>query len=214
MDVLINNGWLLLRGASLTLWMSAASIGIAATLGLAFALVQVFAAWPLRALVEVYLFVMRGVPLLVLLFGMYYALPYAGMDIDPATGGILVISLYFAAFMSEVFRGAILAVPRVQWDAGRALGMHGSALMTNVVLPQAVRTAGPPFINTCIMIVKGTSLVSIIGLWDLTQIGRQIVERTLAPFSVFGGVALIYFFICFALSLVGRHLERRFGYVH
>lgn len=214
MDILIKNGHLLLSGAAVTLWMSAASIALASLIGGMLALLQVFAWWPLRAVVEVYLYVMRGIPLLVLLFAMYYLLPYAGIDVNPTAGGIIVIALYFSAFMSEVFRAAILAVPRGQWDAARALGMYGRAMMVIVVLPQALRSAGPPFINTCIMIVKGTSLVSIIGLWDVTLAGRQIVERTLAPFAIFGGVAMIYFVICFGLSMIGRHLEKRVAYVH
>jgi His/Glu/Gln/Arg/opine family amino acid ABC transporter permease subunit len=213
-EILLKNAHLLLTGAVITLWMSAASIALATIVGVLLALLQVFAWWPFRAIVEVYLYTMRGIPLLVLLFAMYYMLPYAGIDVNPTLGGIVVIALYFSAFMSEVFRAAILAVPRAQWDAARAFGMHGLSMMVLVVLPQALRSAGPPFINTCIMVVKGTSLVSIIGLWDLTLAGRQIVERTLAPFAIFGGVAMIYFVICFTLSLIGRQLERRVAYAH
>jgi polar amino acid transport system permease protein len=155
---------------------------------------------------------MRGVPLLVLLFAMYYMLPYAGIDVNPTLGGMVVIALYFSAFMSEVFRGAVLSVAKGQWDAARALGMHGRRLMLLVIAPQALRLAGPPFINTCIMLVKGTSLVSIVGLLEVTMAGRQIVERTLAPFQIFAGVAAIYFVICYSLSVYGRYLERRASY--
>jgi polar amino acid transport system permease protein len=214
MDILWKNSHLLLNGAVLTVYLSLASAGISAALGLLLALLQLYAWWPIRAVVEVYLFVVRGVPLLVLLFAMYYMLPYAGIDVSATLGGIIVLALYFAAFMSEVFRGAVQAVPRGQWDAARALGMYGRWLMLIVVLPQAVRLAGPPFVNTCIMLVKGTSLVSIIGLTELTLAGRQIVERTLAPFAIFGGVAATYFCICFVLSTLGRWLERRTSYVH
>lgn len=213
-DILIKNAHLLLSGAVVTLWMSAASIALASLVGVMLALLQVFAWRPFRIMAEAFLYIMPGIPLLVLLFAMYYMLPYAGIDVNPTAGGIVVIALYFSAFMSEVFRASILAVPRGQWDAARALGMYGRVMMMIVVLPQALRSAGPPFINTCIMIVKGTSLVSIIGLWDLTLAGRQIVERTLAPFAIFGGVAVIYFVICFGLSLIGRHLEKRVAYVH
>jgi polar amino acid transport system permease protein len=111
--------------------------------------------------------------------------------------------------MSEVFRAALLAVPRGQWDAGRALGMHGFRLMAVVVLPQAVRLVGPPFISTCITLVKETSLVSTIGLWELTEAGREVLNRTFAAFQVFGCVAAIYFIICYGLSLFGRAMERR-----
>jgi polar amino acid transport system permease protein len=165
-------------------------------------------------MVEVYLYIVRGVPLLVLLFAMYYALPYAGVQVEPVVGGIVVIGAYFGAFMTEVFRGAVLAVPKGQWEAGRAIGMRTPGILRDVVLVQALRVAGAPYINTTIMVVKGTSLVAVIGLADVTFVGRQIVERTLAPFEVFGAVALVYFVICYALSRLGRHVEKRASYVH
>lgn len=213
MDLLFNSLPLLARGAVTTLYLSAGAILVAAGLGVVLALLQLFGGFILRALVEVYLYIVRGVPLLVLLFTMYYALPYANVQIEPATGGILVIGLYFGAFMTEVFRGAVGSVPTGQWEAARAVGLTTPRILVDVVLVQAVRVAGPPFINTCIMVVKGTSLVAIIGLADLTYIGKQIVERTLAPFEIFGAVALVYFVICFALSRLGRYFERRLNYV-
>lgn len=213
-DVLIRSWPLLLRGVGETLLLTVASGILATILGLVFALLQVFAGWLPRFLVETFLYVMRGVPLLVLLFAMYYALPYTGIDLSPRVGGIVVLSTYFSAFMAEIFRGAILAVPKGQWDAARALGMYGRRLLVDVVGPQAVRLAGPSYVNTMIMLVKGTSLVSIIGLWDVTLAGRQIVERTLAAFQIFGAVALIYFVICYSLALCGRYLEKRYSYVH
>lgn len=214
MDLVLASLPLLARGAATTLYLSAAAIVLATLLGLVLALVQLYGGVVLRALVEVYLYLVRGVPLLVLLFSMYYALPYAGVRIEPVTGGILVIAVYFAAFMTEVFRGAVLSVAKGQWEAGRAIGLTTPWVLADVVLQQALRAAGPPFINTCIMAVKGTSLVAIIGLSDVTYVGRQIVERTLAPFEIFGAVALVYFVICFALSRVGQRLERRLNYVH
>ncbi|MGH8851035.1 MAG: amino acid ABC transporter permease, partial [Casimicrobiaceae bacterium] len=163
-DPLLVSVPLLARGAATTAYLSAATIVLATALGLVFALIQLYGGLLLRTAVEIYLYVVRGVPLLVLLFAMYYALPYAGVQIDSATGGIVVISAYFAAFMTEVFRGAVLSIPGGQWDAGRAIGLTTPRILTDVVLKQAMRVAGPPFINTCIMVVKGTSLVSIIGL--------------------------------------------------
>lgn len=213
-DVLLANYHLLLHGAAVTVALSLASAALATFLGIVIALVQLYADVVSRLVVETYLYIMRGVPLLVLLFSIYYILPYIGIDISSVTGGIIVVALYFSAFMAEVFRGAILAVPRGQWDAARALGMYGRKSLLIVVVPQALRLAGPPYVNTLIMLVKGTSLVSIIGIWELTLAGRQIVERTLAAFQIFGGVALIYFVICFGLSCYGRYLEKRVRYVH
>jgi His/Glu/Gln/Arg/opine family amino acid ABC transporter permease subunit len=213
-NILIASIPLLLGGVAITLKVIAAASILATLFGLAIAFAQLFGGLALRIYSETYLYIVRGVPLLVLLFAMYYVLPYAGIDLDPMSGGALVIALYFAAFMSDVFRAAILAVPRGQWEAGRAIGLRTPRILLDIVLPQAIRVAGPPYVNTIIMLVKGTSLVSIIGLADVTYVGRQIVERTLAPFEIFGAVALAYFVICFALSRLGAWLERRMSYVH
>jgi len=214
MDLIFNSLPLLARGTLTTLYLSAGAIVLATALGVVLALLQLYGGFILRALVEVYLYVVRGVPLLVLLFAMYYALPYANVQIEPITGGIAVIGLYFGAFMTEVVRAAVLSVPRGQWEAARAVGLTTPRILLDVVLMQAVRMAGPPFVNTCIMVVKGTSLVAIIGLADVTYVGKQIVERTLAPFEIFGAVALVYFVICFGLSRLGQYFERRLNYVH
>ncbi len=214
MDLLLVSLPLLARGTATTLYLAAGATLLATLLGIGLALVQLYAGTVARMGVEVYLYLMRGVPLLVLLFTMYYALPYAGVQIEPVSGGIVVVAAYFSAFMSEVFRAAVLSVPLAQWEAGRAIGLTTPRIFIDVVLQQALRAAGPPFINTCIMVVKGTSLVAIIGLADITYIGRQIVERTLAPFVIFGAVAAVYFVICFALSRVGQRLEQRLNYVH
>jgi His/Glu/Gln/Arg/opine family amino acid ABC transporter permease subunit len=213
-SLLIASAPLLLKGVAITLLLTVSAAIIATAFGFVIASVQLFGGVVLRAVAETYLYIVRGVPLLVLLFAMYYALPYAGINIDPVSGGALVIGLYFAAFMSDVFRGAVLIVPKGQWEAGRSVGLRTPRILADIVLPQALRVAGPPYINTVIMLVKGTSLVSIIGLADVTFVGRQIVERTLAPFEIFGGVALIYFVICFALSRCGAYLERRATFVH
>ena len=178
MDLLIHSLPLLARGTAMTLFLSAAAVVLATGLGIVFALMQLFGGFILRAVVEVYLYIVRGVPLLVLLFAMYYALPYANVQIEPVTGGIVVIGFYFGAFMTEVFRAAVLSVPKGQWEAGRTIGLTTPRILLDVVFVQAMRVAGPPFINTCIMVVKGTSLVSIIGLADVTYVGKQIVERT------------------------------------
>jgi His/Glu/Gln/Arg/opine family amino acid ABC transporter permease subunit len=208
-EVLINSIPLLLQGTERTLLLSGATVLFSTAIGLAAALLRTFGWWPFRIAVDVYVYVVRGVPLLLLLFFMYYGLPYSGIDLPPIPGGILVMSIYFGAFMSEVFRAAIEALPKAQWDAARSLGMRLPLILGIVVLPQAVRLSAPAFINTCILLIKSTSLVSIIGLSELTLVGRQIVERTFAPFQILLGVALIYFVICYSLSRLGRYAEQR-----
>ena len=212
--ILIANLPYLIDALGSTLALSAACMLAASLIGVVVALAQVFGNLPIRLLASGYLYLMRGVPLIVMLIAIYYVLPYSGLDLDATVGGIIVVSLYFGAFMSEVFRAALRSVPRGQWDAARALGMHGWKLMQIVIVPQALRLAGPPSISTCIMLVKGTSIVSVIGLWELTMAGQQVVERTLAPFQVFGGVAALYFIVCGSLALCGYALERRLGNAH
>jgi His/Glu/Gln/Arg/opine family amino acid ABC transporter permease subunit len=213
-DVLIENLGYLLRGALVTVALAAATVVPSAVIGMLLALAKVFGGMAVRAAVDVYLYVIRGVPLLVLLFFMYFALPYSGIDVPPLFGGVLVMSLYFGAFMAEIFRAAILSLPRAQWDAARSLGMRRRLMFRIIIYPQVFRLAAPPFVNTCILLVKSTSLVSIISLWELTLAGREVAERTFAPLQIFGGVALIYFVLCYALSRYGLYLEKqmRFAY--
>lgn len=213
MELIILSMPLLLKGLYNTILMSLAATAIATLLGIVFALIQIFGNIFFRITVEVLLYLIRGIPLLVLLFTMYYALLYLGYQIDPLVGGTTVIGAYFAAFMAEVFRGGVLSIARGQWEAGYALGLRTPQIVVNILAFQALRVVGAPYVNTVIMVVKGTSLVAVIGVTELTFVGRQIVERTLEPFLIFGVVAAIYVVICYSLSLLARYLERKIGYV-
>jgi polar amino acid transport system permease protein len=206
---LLHGYWYLLRGAGMTLLMAAVSVIPATTCGVLLAVAQVFGNRVFKSIVVVYLFLIRGIPLLVLLTFTYYLLPLTGIDLPPFWGVVVVFALYYAAFMSEVFRAGILSLPRAQWDAARSLGMTRRMMLQIVIFPQALRLASPPFVSLCANLVKATSLVSIVGLWELTMASREIVERTLAPFQIFLGAAVVYFCICYTLALYGRHLERR-----
>jgi His/Glu/Gln/Arg/opine family amino acid ABC transporter permease subunit len=206
---LLHSYWYLFRGAGMTLLMAVASVVPATAAGLLLALAQVFGRRATKSAVQVYLFLMRGIPLLVWLTFVYYLLPLTGIDLPPFWGVVVVMALYYAAFMSEVFRAGIESLPQAQWDAARSLGMQRHLLMRIIILPQALRLAAPPFVSLCANLVKATSLVSIVGLWELTMASREVVERTLAPFQIFLGAAAIYFCICYAMALYGRYLERR-----
>jgi polar amino acid transport system permease protein len=211
---LLHGWWYLLRGAGMTLLMAGASVVPATICGMLVALAQVFGNNLMRSIIVGYLFVVRGIPLLVLLTFTYYLLPLTGIDLPPFWGVVVVMTLYYAAFMSEVFRAGILSLPRGQWDAARSLGMTRRQMLHIVIFPQALRLASPPFVSLCANLVKATSLVSIVGLWELTMASREIVERTLAPFQIFLGAAVIYFCICYTLALYGRHLESRVLHGH
>jgi polar amino acid transport system permease protein len=206
---LLHSYWYLLRGAGMTLLMASAAVVPATLLGVGLALVQVFGRRIAKSAVIAYLFIMRGIPLLVLLTFVYYLLPLTGIDLPPFWGVVLCLAFYYAAFMSEAFRAGILSLPQAQWDAAKSLGMQRHLMLRIIILPQALRLAAPPFISLCVNLVKATSLVSIVGLWELTMASREVVERTLAPFQIFLGAAFLYFCICYALALYGKYLERR-----
>ena len=206
---LFHSFWYLLRGAAMTVLMASSAVVPATVLGVFFALLHIFGGRLARSAILGYLFLIRGIPLLVLLTFVYYLMPLTGIDLPPFWGMVLVISFYYAAFISEVFRAGILSLPQAQWDAARGLGMTRGLMLRLVILPQALRLAAPPYISLCVGLVKATSLVSIVGLWELTMASREVVERTLAPFQIFIGAAAIYFCICYTLALYGRHLERR-----
>ena len=211
---LLHGYWYLFRGAGMTVLMAASAVVPATAFGILLALAQVFGNRFARSAVVGYLFIVRGIPLLVLLTFTYYLLPLTGIDLPPFWGVVLVMALYYAAFMSEVFRAGILSLPSGQWDAARSLGMTRQLMLRIVIFPQALRLASPPFVSLCANLVKATSLVSIVGLWELTMASREIVERTLAPFQIFLGAAAIYFCICYTLALYGRYLEGRVLHGH
>lgn len=196
-------------GAGITVLLAAAVIVLSGLLGMGLALTRLYAWPPLRVLAAGYALVVRGIPLLVLLIGAFFSLPYLGINLPIYTAAILVMGFYFAAYMGEVFRGALMAVPVKQWDAGRSVGFRRGQLFVTVILPQARRLCVAPFLNTSLSIVKNTSLVSAIGGWELVTAGREIGERTGDLMTTYLGVALGYYLICFPLARLATYVERK-----
>jgi His/Glu/Gln/Arg/opine family amino acid ABC transporter permease subunit len=199
----------LLKASLTTLMLTIAAAVPATLLGVGFAVAHTYGDRWVRTALAAYLFFARGVPLLVLIVFVYYMLPRFGVNLPAFWAVTLVLALYFAAFIGEVLRAGLDALPRAQWDAAASLGMPRALLLRTVILPQALRLAAPPYVNLCVSLIKATSLASVVGLWELTLASLEVVERTLAPFQVFAGAALIYFCFCYSLSLYGQHLERR-----
>jgi polar amino acid transport system permease protein len=144
----------------------------------------------------------QGTPLLILLFLTYFGLGILGYKLVPLT-------LYAAAFLGEIWRGCIEAVPRTQWEASDCLGLDRFQQYAYVVLPQAVRMAIPPTVGFMAQIVKNTSLASVVGFVELARAGQIVNNSTFEPFIIFCIVAAIYFAMCYPLSLASRFLERR-----
>jgi His/Glu/Gln/Arg/opine family amino acid ABC transporter permease subunit len=195
--------------AGVTVMLSFAVILLSAALGMALAIARLYAWTPIATLAAGYALVTRGVPLLVLLIGSYFCLPYLGINLPVYTAAVLVMGCYFAAYMGEVFRGAIMAVPAMQWDAGRSVGFRRFQIFRTVILPQARRLSVAPFLNTALSVVKNTSLVSAIGGWELVSAGREIGERTGDLMPTYLGVALGYYLICFPLARLATLVERK-----
>jgi ABC-type amino acid transport system permease subunit len=167
-----------------------------------------------RAAITGYIFVLRGIPVLVVMFLGYYAFPALGLRVDAYVAVGVAQIVYVGAFTAEIVRSAILSVHPGQVAAARSLGMRRGAILREVLLPQAVRIAIPPLLNNSLTAVKQTSYASIVGAWELTYAAREIVERTLASFQIFLGVMAIYFAICYPLSLLARWYEKRLTVAH
>lgn len=151
----------------------------------------------------------RGTPLLLQLFLVFFGAPVIGLDINPWIAAAVALTLNGGAFLGEIWRGCIEAVPRGQWEAAEALSLSYWNKMRDVVLPQAAKIAVPPTVGYLVQIVKGTSLASIIGFVELTRAGQVINNVTFEPMIVFSIVAVLYFMLCWPLSLLAANMERR-----
>jgi polar amino acid transport system permease protein len=189
--------------------LSLIAIAGGAVLGLALALARVGKVRVLRALAIVYIQIVQGTPLLILLFLSYFGLSLVGLRLDPLVAAGISLTFYVGAFLGEIWRGCIEAVPRTQWEASDCLGLNRFQQYAYVILPQAIRIATPPTVGFMVQVVKNTSLASIIGFVELTRAGQIVNNSTFQPFLVFLLVAAIYFAICYPLSVTSRALERK-----
>jgi polar amino acid transport system permease protein len=156
-----------------------------------------------------YIQFIQGTPLLVLLFVFFFGLSIIGLPILPWIAAAAAFSLYAGAFLGEIWRGALQAVPRTQWEAGASLGLATGEQLRYVIIPQAVRVAIPPTVGFVVQLIKNTSLAATIGFVELTREGQLTTAATFQPFTVFMVVALFYFLMCFPLTQWSRVLERR-----
>jgi len=164
----------------------------------------------LRWIAAGYIGLVQGTPVLMQLFLAYYGLAVlTGLRIDPWPAVTLAFTLYAAAFLGEIWRGAIQAIPRQQWEAAAALPLSPLAQLRHVIIPQATRIAIPPTVGFLVQLIKGTSIASIIGFVELTRAGQLIVNVTFQPMIVYPIIAALYFALCWPMSLLALRLERR-----
>ncbi|MDW5442712.1 amino acid ABC transporter permease [Polaromonas sp. SM01] len=162
-----------------------------------------------RRFVAVYVQLFQGTPLLMQIFLTYFGLALAGIDTSPLVAASVCLTLYASAYLCEIWRGCVEAVPKGQWEASASLAMSFTEQLRHVILPQALRLGIAPTAGFSVQIVKGTALTSVIGLIEITKAGQLIANATFEPFMVYGWVAALYFSLCFPLSLWSQRLERR-----
>lgn len=167
-----------------------------------------------QRLVAWYVELFQGTPLLMQMFLAYFGLALLGIDTSPLAAAAVCLSLYAGAYLTEIWRGCVEAVPRGQWEAGASLALGLGEQLRHVVLPQAARLATAPTVGFVVQLVKGTALASVIGFVEVTKAGQMIANATFRPFLSYGCVALAYFALCYPLSLWSRRLEGRFAVGH
>jgi polar amino acid transport system permease protein len=204
----------LLQAALWTIALSLIAFACGGSLGFIIALCRVSPSAWLRRMSSWYIQLVQGIPLLVVLFIAYFGLAIAGFKLSPLVAAGISFAIYCAAFLGEIWRGCIEAVPKTQWEASECLGFNRFEQLQKVILPQAAKIALPPTVGFMVQIVKNTSLASVIGFVDLSRAGQIINNSTFQPFTVFGCVALIYFCICFPLSALSKHFERKMNVSH
>lgn len=209
-DILRN----LLLAARWTVALSLIAFVGGGIVGLALLILRLTSSRAAHAFVEGYTEIFQGTPLLVQLFLAYFGVALAGIETSAWTAAALALTLYTSAFLTEIWRGCVLAVPRGQWEAGQSLALSFGELLRYVILPQALRVAVPPTVGFLVQVIKGTALASVIGFVELTKAGTMITNATFRPFVVYCCVGLFYFALCYPISLVARGLERRLHAAH
>ena len=187
------------------------SFALGLTVGLIVALVRLFGPAPLAAAVRFYVWIIRGTPLLVQLFLIFYGLPAAGIVLDAFPAALIGFTLNIGAYSSEIIRAVIGSVPKGQWEAAYSIGMTWGQAMRRTILPQAGRVAVPPLSNTFISLVKDTSLAAAITVPELFQAAQRIVAVTYEPLILYIEAALIYLVMSSVLSALQVRLEKRLG---
>jgi polar amino acid transport system permease protein len=212
LDLLLNNAHLVWRGLSVTIEASALVIGAGTLGGMFGGLVLLYGPLPLRLLMRIYVDTIRGIPLLVLIFSVFYGLPALGLPITGFVSAVLALAIFGTAHVSEVVRGAVDSIPDGQTEAAKSIGLTFYKRLRYVIFPQALARAIPPWTNTAVELVKASSLLALVSIVDLLYSTEQIAARTRQPLLFYGVAALLYFSINYSLSRVGARIEKKFTF--
>lgn len=205
-----NTIMLMLDGTQTTLEIFFITIILALPIGMLVALARVSHLKPLSWLMEIYIWVMRGTPLMLQLLFVYFALPLAGVKLPDIAAALLAFTLNYAAYFAEIFRAGIQSINRGQYEAAKTLGMSYTLTMRRIILPQVIRCVLPPISNETINLVKDTSLIYILAMNDLLRVARTIVQREfdMTPFMIAG---IFYLVMTFVLTWIFKKLEAHYG---
>ncbi|MGU5815327.1 amino acid ABC transporter permease [Aeromonas hydrophila] len=210
---MIDSFWSLLSaGLIFTVPLTLITFVLGIVLGLSVALARLYGPAPLVMLVRFYVWLIRGTPLLVQLFLIFYGLPSAGIVLDAFTAAVIGFTLNIGAYSSEIIRATLAAIPKGQWEAAYSIGMNWPQVMWRVILPQAARIAVPPLSNTFISLVKDTSLAAAVTVPELFQAAQRLASVTYEPLILYVETALIYLLFSSVLSTLQDKLEQRLAH--
>ncbi len=210
LQLMIDSFWpLLSAGLIFTVPLTLITFVLGILLGLLVALARLYGPTPLVALVRFYVWLIRGTPLLVQLFLIFYGLPSAGIVLDAFTAAVIGFTLNIGAYSSEIIRATLAAIPKGQWEAAYSIGMNWPLVMWRVILPQAARIAVPPLSNTFISLVKDTSLAAAVTVPELFQAAQRLASVTYEPLILYIETAIIYLMFSSVLSTLQDRLERK-----
>lgn len=207
-------GFLLRQGLIMTLYISVVSISIASVLAMIGAIAKLSSNGIALGIANFYTSLFRGIPLLMQIYMIYLGLPQLGYVVNAVPTGIAALSLCYGAYMTEIFRAGIESVPRGQWEAARALGLRPGTTMLRIILPQAMRLIIPPTGNQFIAMLKDSSLVSVVGVWELMYLARTQGQTEFRHIEMMITASLIYWLFSMLLELLQGRIERYYGRAH
>ncbi|ETF03390.1 amino acid ABC transporter permease [Advenella kashmirensis W13003] len=199
----------LLKGVGWTLVLSALSFVLGSVAGFGVMLARVSVHRPLRILTSAYIQIIQGIPLLVLLFIVYFGVGIFGINVAPLIASAVALMIHVSSFLGEIWRGSVQAIEKTQWEASECLGLSRWQSLILVIIPQALRMSLPPSVGYLVQVIKLTSLASVVGFVELTRAGQIINNSLFQPFLVFVLVGIFYFLLCYPLSLWSRAMERK-----
>ena len=199
------------QGALWTIGLSLIALAGGGIVGFVIALARISPLRSIRLVSAAYVQLVQGTPLLVILFLGYFGLAAVGIRTSSLVAAGVSLTIYVAAYLGEIWRGSIESVPKPQWEAAEGLALSRTQRMMKVILPQAIRIATPPTVGFMVQIIKNTSLASVVGFVELMRSGQIVNNSLFEPFAIYAIIAVVYFTLCYPLSLLSQKLERRMG---